>query len=77
MNVSTSGPMKFTDNTDAFIDFSSGLPASNYTAPSLTDEYAALAVYLKLLEKYQDMLLPALHRLSQRELYPRGPVHAL
>ncbi|EFX05119.1 FAD dependent oxidoreductase superfamily [Grosmannia clavigera kw1407] len=58
MNVSTSGSMKFTTNTNAFIDFKTGLPVPNYAAPSSTDEYAALGVYLNLLEKYQDMLLP-------------------
>lgn len=58
MNVSTSGSMQFASNDINFIDFESGSPVENYTAPAAADLYPALADFLTVLQDYQEYLLP-------------------
>ena len=58
MNVSTSGSMQFTTLDQKYVDFKTGKPVPDYTAPASDDMYAALQRYLDVLEKYEDMVLP-------------------
>ncbi|KAK3297345.1 uncharacterized protein B0H64DRAFT_457425 [Chaetomium fimeti] len=58
MNVSTTGAMSFTPNQARFIDYKTGKPVPDYTAPAAADMYAALQRYLDVLEQYEDMVLP-------------------
>ena len=60
MNVSTSGSMAFTPNTNAFVDFSTGEPVDDYTAPTMDEMYAALQRYLDAITPYEDMMMPGL-----------------
>lgn len=58
MNVSTNASMEFTALDYRYIDFKTGLPVPNYTAPAAVDMYAALQRYLTVLETYEDIVLP-------------------
>ena len=70
MNVSTSGSMQFTANTAQYIDTKTGKPVPNYAMPSSDDLYPALARYLEVLEKYEDMILPGLLNFPKPEDIP-------
>jgi len=70
MNVSTSGSMEFTTLDYKYIDFRSGLPVTNYTAPGPTDMYPALQRYLDVLLQYEDMLLPGFFNFPKPESIP-------
>jgi hypothetical protein len=58
MNVSTSGSMSFTPNTNQYIDFKTGQPVPGYAAPAAEAMYPALQRYLDVIAQYEDMVLP-------------------
>ncbi|SPQ23119.1 64793184-fce7-479e-9a80-41831babc28b [Thermothielavioides terrestris] len=70
MNVSTSGSMAFTPNANQYIDYKTGKPVANYTAPASADMYAALQRYLDVLEKYEDMVLPGFFNFPEPDAIP-------
>lgn len=56
--MSASGSMQFTPNENVYIDYKTGKPVPDYTAPAAADVFPALQRYLDALEKYEDMVLP-------------------
>lgn len=70
MNVSTSGSMAFTPNTNEYIDFTTGVPVEDYEAPTQDEMFAALQRYLDAIEPYEDMVLPGFFNFPEPESIP-------
>lgn len=70
MNVSTSGSMAFAPNTDAYIDFTTGLPVKDYTAPGPDEMFPAIQRYLDAIEPYEDMVLPGFFNFPDKDSIP-------
>lgn len=70
MNVSTSGSMTFTPNTNEYIDFTTGVPVDNYVAPTQDEMFASLQRYLDAIEPYEDMILPGFFNFPKPDSIP-------
>ncbi|KFA75734.1 hypothetical protein S40288_04968 [Stachybotrys chartarum IBT 40288] len=70
MNVSTSGSMQFATLDYRFVDFETGLPVPDYTAPAPNDMFPALQRYLDAIEPYEDMVLPGFFNFPDPDSIP-------
>ena len=70
MNVSTSGSMAFTPNTNEYMDFTTGMPVDDYVAPTQDEMFSALQRYHDAIAPYEDMVLPGFFNFPEPESIP-------